>query len=198
MTRGSMQRIWDFHVHTPFSSLNNQFGDPYREDTWETYIARLTSEAQARNISALGITDYFTIEGYKKVLQFAEAGRLDGLFLFPNIEFRVDKVIYRSQGENSPHRLNLHVLFSPEITPNEIEEGFLHDLDFLFENDPYDKVQTRKLKVGNLEEFGRQLQKQHPTFADRSTFEVGCMNAVVRSEQIQERLQNKFRGQYLS
>src|SRR5712691_11246833 len=95
MTRGSTWRIWDFHVHTPFSSLNNQFGDPTKGETWETYIDRLESEALSRGVGAVGVTDYFTIEGYRKIRQYTEVGRLEGLLLFPNIEFRIDKVIYR-------------------------------------------------------------------------------------------------------
>ena len=38
---GSNWHIWDLHLHSPFSVLNNQFGDPATEKTWEKYIDEL-------------------------------------------------------------------------------------------------------------------------------------------------------------
>ena len=149
------------------------------------------------SLTALGITDYFTIEGYKKVLELKESGKLGNVFVFPNIEFRVDKVIYRSKGGHEPRRLNLHVLLSPEIQPQDIEEGFLHDLDFYYEQDPFNSATTRKLKIPNLREFGEYLQEQQTSFQSKPSTFIGCMNAVVKTEQIKECLDRKFRGKYL-
>lgn len=198
MGQSSKWHIWDFHLHTPCSILNSDFGDAKAPDTWEKYVNQITAKAQKKGIAALGITDYFTIEGYKKVLSFKESGRLGDIFVFPNIEFRVDKIIYSTRrGSEEPKRLNLHVLISPEIPPQEIEEGFLHDLDFCHEVTPFDPPNTRKLKLNNLIEFGRSLKEQEPSFQDRTDAWVGCMNIVVKTEQIKERLDSRFRGKYL-
>ena len=62
--RGSEWRKWDLHVHTP-ASFEHGFGD------WDDYIAALE---EVRDIAVLGITDYFTIEGYKKILQLRHDG----------------------------------------------------------------------------------------------------------------------------
>ena len=62
--RGSEWRKWDLHVHTP-ASFEHGFGD------WDDYIAAL---GEVRDIAVLGITDYFTIEGYKKILQLRHDG----------------------------------------------------------------------------------------------------------------------------
>jgi predicted metal-dependent phosphoesterase TrpH len=67
MSNSSKWNIWDFHLHTPCSVLNNGFGDPNDPDIWNNYINQVEAKAQARGIVALGITDYFTIEGYKKI-----------------------------------------------------------------------------------------------------------------------------------
>jgi ABC-type cobalamin/Fe3+-siderophores transport system ATPase subunit len=198
MFRGSTWKIWDFHLHTPYSVLNNQFGDPENEETWVKYYDRTETIAEEKDIVAIGITDYFTIEGFKRVREAqAEEGRLEGLWLFPNVEFRVDKIIYVGEKAKHPKRLNMHVLFSPELDPNDIEENFLHDLEFVYENEPFDKKKSRKLKINNLTSLGEKLKKQHPNFFGRDSFEIGCMNAVVQIDQIKEILDNQFRGNYL-
>lgn len=199
MSKGSTWNIWDFHLHTPFSVLNNQFGDLSKDETWESYISQVETKTKEKGIVALGITDYFTIEGYKRVQEFQKAGRLKNIFIFPNIEFRIDKIVYRGKDNSDPKRLNLHVLLSPEILPAKIEEGFLHDLDFVHVNDPFEPSKTRKLKIANLTEFGETLQADHAKFKEvhNSPFETGCVNAVVQAHQIKELLDNKFRGKYL-
>lgn len=192
MGRGSTWRIWDFHLHTPYSILNNQFGDPNSDDTWDRYIDAIEAKVAELNIAAIAITDYFTIEGYKRVLQYQLQGRLKGLLIFPNIEFRVDPLIEK-------RRLNVHVLFSPDVPETHIEEHFLHDLNFVLDSDPFEGSHKRKLKLANLEDFGATLQQQHAPFRDRTSLEIGCMNAKVKLEEIKERLDTdgRFSGRHL-
>ena len=199
MTRGSTWHIWDFHLHTPYSVLNNQFGDPEKEETWEQYISEIERVAKEKGIVAIGITDYFTIEGYKRVREYKRDGRLKNLLIFPNIEFRVDKIIYRTKSGIKGRRLNLHVLFSPEIDPSLIEEHFLHDLNFVFDDHPFDRQHTRKLKYSNLEDLGNELRQQHDKFKEKSPIEIGMMNAIVSIQEIERILKDdgRFDGKYL-
>ncbi|MBW7885769.1 MAG: hypothetical protein H3C34_24685, partial [Caldilineaceae bacterium] len=199
MTRGSTWNKWDFHLHTPYSILNNQFGDPNDDSTWERYVQAIEEKAAALNIAAIGITDYFLIDGYKRLLEFQANGRLANILLFPNIEFRIDKFIYRSQAGGQPKRVNYHVLFSPDVPPAQIEEHFLHDLEFVSEDQPYDRSHVRKLKRANLEKFGETLQRQQAEFREKSALEIGCMNATVDIEKVKEQLHKdgRFRGRYL-
>lgn len=126
--RGSEWRRWDLHVHTPASILNNQFpkvagGEP----DWEAFVARL----EATPISVLGATDYFTIDGYKRLREFKTQGRLRNIStILPNVEFRLSHVL-SSKKDSAPRRLNFHVVFSDEVSPQDIEEHFLHDIKFL-------------------------------------------------------------------
>ena len=60
--RGSEWRKWDLHIHTPYSYLNNQFGSNFGD-----YVKKLFISAIENDISVIGITDYFCIEGYKKI-----------------------------------------------------------------------------------------------------------------------------------
>ncbi|HAY5544150.1 hypothetical protein U5820_20495 [Enterobacter asburiae] len=61
-SRGSEWNKWDLHVHTPASVLRNE----YRDD-WDKYIIDLFTKAIEENIKVIGITDYFFIDGYKKI-----------------------------------------------------------------------------------------------------------------------------------
>lgn len=195
--KGSVWRIWDLHLHSPCSILNNGFGDPKKEETWEYYINNIENKCREKNIAALGITDYFTIEGYKKVKISRDKGRLEGILILPNIEFRLDKVI-TVDGLNAK-RLNFHVILSPKIDPEDIEERFLHELDFIYQEDTFESSERRKLKMRDLEDFGRQLKEDHPPFRDKSDLFIGCMNAVVDPNQIKKILESKpsiFKGKY--
>lgn len=59
--KGSEWRRWDLHIHTPASVLNHEF------QSWESYLDAL--EQGDPRICAIGITDYASIEGYKRVVE---------------------------------------------------------------------------------------------------------------------------------
>jgi predicted metal-dependent phosphoesterase TrpH len=61
--KGSIWRKWDLHVHTPESGMANEFNCD-----WDTYVVQLFKRAIEEGIAVIGITDYFTIEGYKKLI----------------------------------------------------------------------------------------------------------------------------------
>jgi len=197
LSRGSEWAKWDLHIHSPLSGLNNQFprlanGQP----DWDAYVEKLET---LTDIHVIGITDYFSIEGYRKILEFRNQGRLKHFSLIlPNIEFRLDRIITTSQG---PRRLNYHVIFSDKLTPEEIEEHFLHELKFSYEGDPQRADLNLSVRRSNLELLGNRLKTKHKKFDDnRSDFEIGCMTATVDPGKIKEVLQNKeqvFGGKYL-
>lgn len=71
---GSIWRKWDFHVHTPYSILNNNYGfNPFEltesdlETEFDEYVKKLFTLAVENNVAAIGITDYFMLEGYKRI-----------------------------------------------------------------------------------------------------------------------------------
>src|SRR5688572_14616301 len=102
--RGSEWRRWDLHVHTPLSILENEFPRPLGRPDWEPYITALEQQP----IAVFGITDYFTIDGYKVLREKQAAGRLPGVRLLPNVEFRLDKLITPRGGRGAATRLNFH------------------------------------------------------------------------------------------
>jgi hypothetical protein len=195
---GSKWRKWDLHIHSPLSVLNNQY--PHQPDgvpDWEAYISKL----EALDLSVVGITDYFTIQGYKKVREFKGNGRLAKIHtILPNIEFRL-KSIVSSRKDQEEVRLNLHVIFSDEVSEKDIEEHFLHDITFYYQGDPQNPDQKRKLKISNLDELGKDLLNQHEKFRrmNLKPRELGAMQAVVDHEEITKLLtgDSRFKNKYV-
>ncbi len=78
------------------------------------------------DVAVLGITDYFSIEGYRKVRETWQAGQLPGISLvLPNIELRLGTFVGSS---NRDRRVNYHVIFSEQVSPDDIENHFLGQL----------------------------------------------------------------------
>lgn len=195
--KGSEWRKWDLHIHSPLSVLNNQFPKlPNEEVDWEPFLKKMESIDAA----VIGITDYFTIEGYKALKTFKEQGRLSNIHtILPNIEFRLKHIVSARNGDEK--RLNLHVIFSDEVPTTDIEEHFLYDMPFYYQGDPQNRDELRKLKTSNLEALGKELMEQHTRFRemDLSPLELGAMQAVVDHEEITEILtrDSRFKGKYI-
>jgi len=170
LQRGAEWRKWDLHIHSPLSALNNQFPkEPDGSARWEAYLAKLES---LTDIPAIGITDYFTVEGYKRIVAFRQAGRIGNFSLvLPNIEFRLDKVVASSKDGGSPRRLNAHVVFSDEVPVADIEEHFLRELKFSAIGSPGTTDEKRSCTPHQLAELPSILKSQHDKFKDRSDLE---------------------------
>lgn len=202
-TRGSIWRRCDLHIHTPESHLCSEYGSD-----WDYYVKQIITEAVNNEIEIIGITDYFTIEGYKKLKneylskpeKMAElfSGDLEilekskSILFLPNIEFRLNKLV----GQN---RVNFHVIFSDKVSINDIEENFLHDLSFVYQGNVNASDTKMKLKSSNLEILGKTLKDQHPNF-NGSDIKIGMLNAVVDDTEIMNTLYNnrRFTNKYLT
>ena len=191
--RGSEWRRWDLHVHSPLSILNNQFpmlqsGEP----DWEKYVGRL----EELDLAALAITDYFTIEGYKKILEYRKQGRLPKVDLvLPNIEFRLNVFV----GKDAK-RVNFHVIFSDEVSVGDIEDHFLSELKFVYEKDPYGPQLSKSLKRANLEALGAKLRAEQPDLPGATDLTIGANQAAISLDAIIECLQrqpDRFDGKFI-
>ena len=122
-TRGSEWRKWDLHVHTPFSIVQH-YGEN-NDEVWEKYISDL--EKLPPEIKVLGINDYLFLDGYRKVKEYKDTGRLKNIeLLLPVVEFRI-KMFAGVQFENLK-RINIHVIFSEKIDIETIQSQFLNAL----------------------------------------------------------------------
>ena len=78
------------------------------------------------DFSVIGINDYLFLDGYRKVLEFKSRGRLQNIDTFlPVLEFRLARF---AGTEDKLRRINYHVVFSDEITSDQIEQQFLNQL----------------------------------------------------------------------
>jgi hypothetical protein len=156
----------------------------------DAYAKTLFETAVAEQVKAIGITDYFCIDGYKALRTLVDdtarlvalvgeeiAERARRILLIPNIEFRGLPVVKTGSGETG--RINYHVLISNEIDPTIIEEQFLHDLHFTAIARADHPDEQWPLKISNLTELGRKLKKEHDQFANKGDLQVGMEQAVV-------------------
>jgi len=212
-SRGSIWKKCDFHVHTPFSALANNFGSDF-----DSYVQKLFKSAIEKKIAVIGITDYFTIEGYRKIksdylekpakllelFSAEEINEIQKILILPNVEFRLNKIVQINKTKDGKDiktesgRINFHVIFSNELPFKLIEEAFLHDLHFVYESDPGETDKKKKLKVDNLIQLGNRL-KEEQTELIASPLQTGMTHAVVDDTEIMELLtSNKdFKDKYL-
>ena len=105
INRGSEWRKWDLHIHTP-SSICQGYGN--NQENWDKFISAL--EHLPDEVKVIGITDYYFIDGYEKVMQHKlNNDRLKNIDkIFPVLEFRIDT--FGSGNENNLQKINLHII----------------------------------------------------------------------------------------
>jgi hypothetical protein len=126
--RGSVWRRWDPHIHAPGTKLADQYLEP---DSWERFLAAI--ETSSPRIEALGVTDYWCLDSYKRVVSHKQQGRLpDVSCLFPNIELRFATTTSKGAA------VNMHLLVSPN-DPEHVREArrFLERLTFRYGAETY-------------------------------------------------------------
>ena len=205
--RGSTWNKWDFHVHTPYSILNNQYGfvpDPaYKSDIdkFDEYVKILLTKAVENGVVAIGITDYFSIDGYKRIRsEYLERpqkmeelfpdetlrSQVKKIYIFPNIEFRISTFI----GKNA-HAVNYHVIFSYDIPVQDIETSFLSQLRVEFT-----EGSELPLCRENIERIGAEYKKYNSTIDN--DYYVGLRQITVKEDDIRKLLSDiLFKDKYL-
>jgi hypothetical protein len=136
---GSKWHRWDPHIHAPGTVFNNQYRG---SDAWEKFLSAV--ETSTPLIRALGITDYYSVDVYEKVLLHRKAGRLAEVdFIFPNIELRYGI----GTGSGSP--INLHLLVSPD-DPEHVEQirRFLRSLTYTAYGQPFRCERPDLIRLG--------------------------------------------------
>ena len=194
--KGSLWHKWDFHVHTPYSVLNNEFGfNPYSDkEKFDEYVVKLFTKAIDNGVSAIGITDYFSIEGYKRIRQeYLDDSekmkylfpneyirkKISNIYIFPNIEFRIDTFV----GKNN-HSVNYHVIFSDHVNVEDIEEDFLNRLEI---TDNYNC--TYSLTQKNISHIGSEYKKHNSIDKKKNDYLVGLEKVTVNYKNIKDVLE---------
>lgn len=204
--KGSEWNRWDLHVHTPLS-FESHFGmsdeeranidtipelesyntpDRLDSDLWSKYVEELES---IDNINCIGITDYFSIEGYELIRHLKGHGRLDNFdVVVPNIEFRLDTFT------NEDNPINLHVIFSEDVDTEDIRNEFLEQLKISINHGD-----DLSLRPKNLKELGREAKERYSEAVGLSDYDAGCTYARIKLDDILDELVSTrlFEGKYL-
>lgn len=152
--RGSEWRRWDLHVHTPETNKNDLFNGSSPEEKWNTFYSDVETYVgdgsdPLKNIAAIGITDYLSIENYLKIKKDNRLPRSVALVL-PNIEMRI-----AITAQKSP--VNIHFIFDSAFD-NHIESRFLGKLKFSYpEHGEFSATKTEIIRLGKA--FDNSLQE---------------------------------------
>lgn len=175
--RGSEWRKWDLHVHTKDTNKNDQF----TSKTFDDFCNTMFRKALDNNIVVIGITDYFSIENYKRVVLYIgnlennaffeidEKEQIKQITLIPNIELR----LLPSTG--SGRLINIHCLFNPEYVAK-LENDFFSAIEF--------SHGTRKYRM-NRNDFIN-LGKAMGETEDEPARKKGIDNFVVSHSELQK------------
>lgn len=169
--RGSVWRRWDPHIHAPGTALNDQFP---AEDGWEKYLEKL--EASSPTIEALGITDYYSTDCYRKVVAYKASGKLSNVqLIFPNVELRY------GIGTDKGSPVNFHLLVSPDDR-NHLErlDEFLTGLTFKAGG----SNKTYRCTPDSIRSLGRDYSDSE--LDDRAAFSAGANQFKVEVDQFIE------------
>lgn len=147
---GSEWRRWDLHIHTPETKENDQYTGSTPEEKWELFyqaIDRYIGDGSepTHNIVAIGITDYVSIDNYRKVIEDKRLPNSVKLVL-PNVEMRAAISAKKST-------VNLHFIFDPEIV-DELDDQFFSKLQMKLVGD------VVSASRGDLKRLGRMMTEQ--------------------------------------
>jgi len=172
---GSEWRKWNLHVHTKGTNKNDQFSSATMDEFCHTFFKK----AYEKQIHAIGITDYFSIERYQEVVMYREniASKKDefdlplfspieilfinDIFIFPNLELRMLPATQKGQ------LINIHLLINPSYVPH-LEHDFLTKIS----ND-----KGHDMTRSGLTNYGKSLISDN--VLDHVLYEKGVNNYVI-------------------
>lgn len=178
---GSIWRKWDFHVHTKGTNKNDSFTSKDFQEFCETLFIK----ALEKGIDAIGITDYFSIDNYKKAIEYQdnidssplfkdeEKEKIKNLFISPNVELRLLPVT------DSGRLVNFHCVFNPEYVAH-IDNDFFASLSHTGHEQEY------KMNRQGITALGKSID---PLISnDDTAYKKGIENFVVAHSAIKELL----------
>lgn len=131
---GSEWRKWNFHIHTKGTNKNDQFSSTTMDDFFHTFFKK----AYEHEISAIAITDYFSIERYLEAIEYKntigdkadatgeklfspeEITFIKDILIFPNVELRM------LPATDKGRLINIHCVFNPDYVADLENDFFSH------------------------------------------------------------------------
>lgn len=139
--RGSEWRRWDLHLHTPETARNDNFTGSDPASKWQNFAT--TINEYTHPISVVGITDYFSIDNYRKFKKLVADGTISKQLdlILPNVELRILPVT------NGAVPVNIHCIFSPDVA-DELENRFFNKLIFSSSGTEYSCTKNDLIRLG--------------------------------------------------
>ena len=171
--KGSEWRRWELHIHTPGTQKNDNFYGASYDEKWNKYYEDIhtyigTGEDPLKNIAVIAITDYLSIDNYKKVV--ADKRLPDSVKLvLPNVEMRIQPI-----ANDSP--INIHFLFNPDIIES-VEDRFFSRIKFIYGATNFSASRSELIRLGKT--ISSELD-------DESAYTKGIEQFVPSFDKIQE------------
>ncbi|MCQ5209794.1 hypothetical protein [Megasphaera massiliensis] len=142
--RGSEWRRWDLHIHTPGTNKNDNYTGSSLEEKWDNFYDKIKTYVgdghnPLHDIAVIGVTDYLSIDNYKKVLRDNRLPPSIKLVI-PNVELRI-----MAMARHSP--VNFHCLFNPDIVEI-LDSNFFSNLKFEKLGNSYNATKTDLIRLG--------------------------------------------------
>lgn len=175
---GSAWNKWDLHIHTKGTSKNDQFVSK----TFDEFCNAMFKKALEKQIAVIGITDYFSIENYKKVDNFVknilsnsshfdenEKQQIKQIVIIPNVELRMLPTT------NKGKLINIHCLFDPKYV-SKLDNDFFNAVEFSYGNRKY------RMNKNNLIELGKAMGEND----DERAYKKGVENFAISHADLQK------------
>jgi len=142
--KGSEWGRWDLHIHTPETKKNDHFTGNTPDEKWEKFYSDIKEyvadgTVSTKNIIVIGITDYLSIDNYKKVISDKRLPESIKLVL-PNVEMRCQPIAH-----DSP--INIHFIFNPDIVDS-LESRFFSKLSMSYSTTNYSAAKNELIRLG--------------------------------------------------
>lgn len=117
--RGSEWRKWDLHVHPPGTKLSDEYELRNGKLDWDRFCQIIYGS----DVQAIGIADYFSLDGF-----FAFKESYEHLYpdsekvFFPNLELRLNEAVNKAT-----EVVDFHIIFPPDLSREKATE-FLSEL----------------------------------------------------------------------
>lgn len=178
--RGSEWRRWDLHIHTKGTNKNDQFVST----DFDAFCKVLFERAIEHNICAVGVTDYFSVENYKKIKKYIEEiaskndfddeakKKIKEILILPNVELRMLPVT------DSGRLVNIHCIFNPEYVAS-LDNDFFASIE-------YCTGASRKFRMNKtgIVDLGKHLDST--LGGENEQYKKGLDNFVVSHESLQK------------
>lgn len=183
-SKGSIWRKWDLQVHTKDTAKNDQFNSP----SFNEFCITLFRKVLEKEIATIGITDYFSIENYKRVKKFVaeidnlkendenvfseqQTEAIKNIFILPNVELRM------MPSTDSGRLVNIHCLFNPEFESS-IENDFFGSIEY-----SAGSSQSFKMNRAGMISLGKSLDRN---LNDEVAYKKGINTFVVSHGDLQK------------